>query len=74
MAQAKIKPLTFAEYLNNDDGSDIRYDLLSNGELMPLPNGSEENDYLVMEYGSSEVIISAALPNLELTPKTLFGA
>ncbi len=48
MAQAKIKPLTFAEYLNYDDGSDIRYDLLSNGDLIPVPNESEENDYLAM--------------------------
>ncbi|MEM1254675.1 MAG: Uma2 family endonuclease [Cyanobacteria bacterium P01_H01_bin.21] len=48
MAQAKLKPLTFAEYLNYDDSSDIRYDLLSNGEIIPLPNESEENDYLAM--------------------------
>lgn len=48
MAQAKIKPLTFVEYLNYDDGSDIRYDLLSNGQLIPVPNESEENDYLAM--------------------------
>jgi Uma2 family endonuclease len=48
MAQAKLKPLTFAEYLNYEDGSDIRYDLLSNGEIIPVPNESEENDYLAM--------------------------
>lgn len=36
MTQAKLKPLTFADYLNYDDGSDVRYDLLSNGELIPI--------------------------------------
>ena len=48
MAQAKLKPLTFAEYLNYDDSSDIRYDLLSNGKIIPVLNESEENDYLAM--------------------------
>lgn len=48
MAQANLKPLTFADYLDYDDGSDTRYDLLSSGELIPVPNESEENDYLAM--------------------------
>lgn len=48
MAQAKLQALTFADYLNYDDGSDSRYNLLSNGELIPVPNESEENDYLAM--------------------------
>ncbi|NEP61219.1 MAG: hypothetical protein F6K31_30285 [Symploca sp. SIO2G7] len=49
MAQAKkLKSLAFAEYLDYDDGADVRYDLLSDGELVPVPNESEINDYLAM--------------------------
>jgi Uma2 family endonuclease len=46
MTQANAKPLTFEAYLEYDDGSDIRYDLLSNGALIEVPNESVLNDYL----------------------------
>ena len=39
MTQAKAKllaPLTFAEYLEYDDGSDTRYDLLYTGLLIRI--------------------------------------
>lgn len=38
MTQAKAKSITIAEYLEYDDGSDVRYDLLSNGELVEVPS------------------------------------
>ncbi len=47
MTQAKAKPMTFTEYLDHDDGSDIRYDLLSNGELVEVPNEAWINNLLV---------------------------
>ncbi|MBE9066644.1 Uma2 family endonuclease [Leptolyngbya cf. ectocarpi LEGE 11479] len=47
MTQAKAKSMTFAEYLDHDDGSDTRYDLLSNGELIEVPNEAWINNLLV---------------------------
>ncbi len=47
MTQAKAKLMTFAEYLSHDDGSDTRYDLLSNGELIEVPNEAWINNLLV---------------------------
>ncbi len=47
MTQAKVKPMTFDEYLNHNDGSDTRYDLLSNGELIEVPNEAWINNLLV---------------------------
>ncbi|MFQ4136748.1 Uma2 family endonuclease [Nodosilinea sp. PGN35] len=46
MAQTKAKCLTFDDYLVYDDGSDRRYDLLQNGDLVAVPNESALNDYL----------------------------
>ena len=46
MTQAQVRPITFQQYLEYDDGSDTRYDLLSDGELIAVPNESELNDYL----------------------------
>ena len=47
MTQAKAKPMTFAEYLDQDNGADVRYDLLSNGELIEVPNEAWINNLLV---------------------------
>lgn len=46
MAQAKARSLTFTDYMAYDDGSDTVYDLLSNGDLVAVPNESALNDYL----------------------------
>lgn len=43
MTQAKPRFRTFEEYLNYDDGSDRRYELV-NGELIELPPESEPNN------------------------------
>ncbi|NJP12565.1 MAG: Uma2 family endonuclease [Leptolyngbyaceae cyanobacterium RU_5_1] len=37
------KPMTFEEYLNYDDGTDTRYELV-NGELIAMPTESDLND------------------------------
>ena len=47
MTQAKVKSMTFTEYLDYDDGSDTRYNLLSNGELVEVPNEAWINNLLV---------------------------
>ena len=46
MAQAKARSLNFTDYMAYDDGSDTVYDLLSNGDLVAVPNESALNDYL----------------------------
>lgn len=45
MTQAKPKFATFEEYLEFDDGTDDRYELID-GELFALPPESEPNDYI----------------------------
>jgi Uma2 family endonuclease len=47
MTQARAKPMTFAEYLDYEDGSDARYDLLSSGELIEVPNEAWLNNVLI---------------------------
>lgn len=48
MTQAKPRFRTFEEYLNYDDGSDQRYELVD-GELIELPPGSEPNNAIAQE-------------------------
>lgn len=48
MTQAKPRFRTFEEYLNYDDGSDRRYELV-NGELIELPPESEPNNAIAQE-------------------------
>ncbi|MBD1822708.1 Uma2 family endonuclease [Cyanobacteria bacterium FACHB-DQ100] len=45
MTQAKPKFATFEEYLEFDDGTDNRYELID-GELFALPPESEPNDFI----------------------------
>lgn len=45
MTQAKPKFATFEEYLEYDDGTDNRYELID-GELIALPPESEPNDFI----------------------------
>jgi len=40
------KPMTLEEYLNYDDGTDTRYELV-NGELIAMPTESDLNDRIV---------------------------
>lgn len=47
MIQAKTRVMSFAEYLDYDDGSDIRYDLLSDGALVEVPSEAWINNLLV---------------------------
>ena len=65
MTQAKVKPLiplTFKQYLEYDDGSDIRYDLLANGELIAVPSEAEINYYLAMLlYGKLSAFVNFRL-------------
>lgn len=39
------KPMTFEEYLNYDDGTDTRYELV-NGELIAMPPESDLNNQI----------------------------
>lgn len=39
------KPMTFEEYLNYDDGTDTRYELVD-GELIAMPTESDLNDQI----------------------------
>lgn len=48
MTQAKPKFATFEEYLEFDDGTDNRYELID-GELFALPPESEGNDFVPQE-------------------------
>jgi hypothetical protein len=48
MTQAKLKPLTFAEFLERNDGDGIRYDLLAHGSLVAVPRGAEINSAIIM--------------------------
>jgi Uma2 family endonuclease len=48
MTQTKAQKLTFAEFLEYDDGTDHPYDLLTNGELVEVPNEAEINSRLAM--------------------------
>lgn len=48
MTQAKLKPLTFADFLEYDDGSDAWYDLLSDGSLVEVTSEAEINSRLAM--------------------------
>lgn len=42
-----IQPMTLEEYLNYDDGTDTRYELV-NGELVAMPSESDLNQRIVM--------------------------
>lgn len=74
MTQAKVKPMTFAEYLNYDDGSDTRYDLLKNGELIEVPNEAWINNLLVklltakLEPFVDATLIVAHVLTMQVTP------
>lgn len=48
MTQAKAKPITFDDYLANDDGPDARCEL-SEGALVEVPPESDDNITLAME-------------------------
>ena len=47
MTQAKLKPLTFAEFLERNDVDGIRYDLLADGNLVAVPSeaGNQQCDH-----------------------------
>ncbi|MDQ2100566.1 MAG: Uma2 family endonuclease [Tychonema bourrellyi B0820] len=45
MIQAQSKKLTFNEYLNYSENTDIRYELID-GELIALPSESEPNNFI----------------------------
>ncbi|NJP10622.1 MAG: Uma2 family endonuclease [Leptolyngbyaceae cyanobacterium RU_5_1] len=45
MTQAKLRFATFEDYLNYDDGTDRRYELVD-GRLVELPPESEPNDWI----------------------------
>ena len=47
MTQAKPRFRTFEDYLDYDDGSDRRYELVD-GEIVELPPESPENDFLAL--------------------------
>ena len=62
MTYTPQKLSTFAEFLNYDDGSDYRYELLSTGELVQLPPESEENNYLATElYEALKAVVTRRL-------------
>ncbi len=46
MTQAQPKLLTFKDFLAYDDGSDCRYELLTNGDLVPVTAESELNSWI----------------------------
>ncbi|MGD2181345.1 Uma2 family endonuclease [Lusitaniella coriacea] len=48
MIHAQSRKLTFAEYLKHEDDTDNRYELIE-GELVPLPPESPENDFIAQE-------------------------
>lgn len=58
MTQAKSKFSSFEEYLEYDNGTDRRYELVD-GELIELPPESESNDfiarYLLFQFASSGI-------------------
>jgi hypothetical protein len=43
MTQAKLKSLTFAEFLERNHADDTRYDLLADGSLVAVPSDAESN-------------------------------
>jgi len=47
MTVAVTKKMTFEEFLNYDDGTDILYEL-ENGELIPMPSESDINQRIAM--------------------------
>lgn len=47
MTQAKPRFTTFEDYLDYDDGTNVRYELI-NGELIELPPESPENDFFAL--------------------------
>lgn len=62
MTYTQRKPRTFAELLDYDDGSDYRYELLSNGELIELPPESEANNYLATKlYEALKAVVARRL-------------
>ena len=62
MTQAKPKLRTFQDFLAYDDGSDRRYELLTNGELIELPPESELNSWIAKVLGMAlEKIVSPRL-------------
>ncbi|MEM9266661.1 MAG: Uma2 family endonuclease [Cyanobacteria bacterium P01_F01_bin.13] len=48
MTQAKLKPFTFAEFLERNDADGIRYDLLADGSLVAVPSEAEINSAIIM--------------------------
>ncbi len=48
MTQAKLQPLTFAEFLERNDADGIRYDLLADGSLVAVPSEAEINSAIIM--------------------------
>ncbi|MFG6094031.1 Uma2 family endonuclease [Leptothoe sp. ISB3NOV94-8A] len=48
MTQARLKPLTFAEFLERNDADGIRYDLLADGSLVAVPSEAEINSAIIM--------------------------
>jgi Uma2 family endonuclease len=48
MTQAKTKPLTFVEFLEQETG-DVQYDLLADGSLVDVPEEAEVNSAIAFE-------------------------
>lgn len=48
MTQGKLKPLTFAEFLERNDADGIGYDLLADGNLVAVPSEAEINSAIIM--------------------------
>lgn len=64
MIQAKDRKLTFEEYLNCEDSTDNRYELID-GELITLPPESPINDfipnYLFLVFATNQLVLPALI-------------
>ena len=71
---AKIKKITFEEYLSLDDGTNKRYELVD-GKLVEMPPASfKQSDIIDFIADCFKAIASPTFPELKLTATEIWSA